>query len=95
MSAFRRLFDITMKVRSEAAWYGRVVRHPRTPWLARLLMGAALIYAFSPVDLIPDFIPVLGQVDDFIVVPLLFYVGWKMVPERIKEEARTGFPQAR
>jgi uncharacterized membrane protein YkvA (DUF1232 family) len=47
-----------------------VARHPRTPWYAKVLAGAVVAYALSPIDLIPDFIPVLGFLDDLIIVPL-------------------------
>ena len=50
-------------------------QHPRTPKIAKMLIGAAIAYAVSPIDLIPDFIPVVGHVDDLVVVPLLVYTA--------------------
>jgi uncharacterized membrane protein YkvA (DUF1232 family) len=46
-----------------------VARHPDTPWYAKLFVAAVVAYAFSPIDLIPDFIPVLGYLDDLVLVP--------------------------
>jgi uncharacterized membrane protein YkvA (DUF1232 family) len=45
-------------------------RHPHTPWYAKLFVAGVVAYAFSPIDLIPDFVPVLGYLDDLILVPL-------------------------
>ena len=57
-----------LAVEAHAAWLA--ARDPRVPWLARLLAVAVAAYALSPIDLIPDFIPVLGWIDDLIIVPL-------------------------
>ena len=46
------------------------IKDPRTPWYARVAAGLVVAYAFSPIDLIPDFIPVLGYLDDLIIIPL-------------------------
>src|SRR5262245_4597038 len=63
-------------------------RHPRTPWLARVLALAVAAYALSPIDLIPDFVPVLGYLDDLIIVPLgLALVVW-LVPVDVMESCR-------
>lgn len=55
-------------------------REPQVPGLARLLIVVALAYALSPVDLIPDFIPLLGYLDDLILVPILLWLAIRMVP---------------
>ena len=62
-------------------------RDPRTPWLARMLGVAIVAYALSPIDLIPDFIPVLGMLDDLILVPGLNIV-LRMIPPEVMEESR-------
>jgi len=74
--------------RREIAVYQRVRRHPRTPRMAKMLIGIAIAYALSPVDLIPDFIPVLGHLDDVIIVPLLIFAALKLVPKDVLEECR-------
>ena len=60
----------------------------RTPWYAKALAGVVVAYALSPVDLIPDFIPVLGYLDDLILVPAGIYLTLKLIPENILEEYR-------
>ncbi len=66
-----------------------VARDPRTPWYAKLLAAAVVGYAFSPIDLIPDFIPVLGYLDDLILVPAGIWLALRLVPAEIMEESRT------
>lgn len=63
-------------------------RDPRVPWAARLLAGAVVAYAFSPIDLIPDFIPVLGLLDDLILVPLGIALVLRMIPPPVMTECR-------
>jgi uncharacterized membrane protein YkvA (DUF1232 family) len=63
-------------------------RHPRTPWYARVLAAAVVAYLVSPLDLIPDFIPVLGYVDDLILVPLGIALVVKLIPEDVMRECR-------
>ena len=63
-----------------------------TSFLAKILAGTAVIYALSPIDLIPDFIPVIGYLDDLILLPLLVALTLKLIPdetfERCREQAR-------
>ena len=59
------------------------VRDPRTPWYARAVAGAVVAYAFSPFDLIPDFIPVIGLLDDVILVPLGIALALKLIPTAV------------
>ena len=63
-------------------------RDKRTPWIARILALAVAAYALSPIDLIPDFIPVLGYLDDLILVPAGLWLVIRMVPEVVMVEAR-------
>jgi uncharacterized membrane protein YkvA (DUF1232 family) len=63
-------------------------RHPLTPWLARLLAMAVAAYALSPIDLIPDFIPVLGYLDDLIIVPLGLMLVLRLVPTEVLAVSR-------
>jgi uncharacterized membrane protein YkvA (DUF1232 family) len=72
-------------------------RHPETPWYAKLFAGLVVGYAFSPIDLIPDFVPVLGYLDDLIVVPLGIALAIKLIPEQVmlscRERAEAEFLQ--
>ena len=63
-------------------------RHPRTPRVAKLFAGLVLLYALSPVDLIPDFIPVLGYMDDAILLPLGILLVARLVPAAVWTECR-------
>jgi uncharacterized membrane protein YkvA (DUF1232 family) len=63
-------------------------RDPRVPWYAKTLMVLILAYAFSPIDLIPDFIPVLGYLDDLIIIPLGISLALKLVPAQVMVDAR-------
>lgn len=63
-------------------------RDPRTPWLARLLALVVATYALSPIDLIPDFIPVLGYLDDLVIVPLGLMLVLRLVPAEVLVSSR-------
>jgi uncharacterized membrane protein YkvA (DUF1232 family) len=63
-------------------------RDPRTPRVAKLWALLVLIYALSPIDLIPDFVPVLGYLDDLILVPAGIALAIRLIPEQVMDEAR-------
>ena len=63
-------------------------RDPRVPWYAKVFAALVVGYAFSPIDLIPDFIPVLGYLDDLILVPAGVAIALRMIPPLVMEEAR-------
>jgi uncharacterized membrane protein YkvA (DUF1232 family) len=69
-------------------------RDPRVPWYAKVFIGVVLAYAFSPIDLIPDFIPVLGYLDDLIVIPLGRIYGLGEGVEGRKKESKRPLTQA-
>ena len=64
------------------------VRDPRVPWYAKVLAGGVVAYAFSPIDLIPDFVPVLGYLDDLILLPLGVLLVRKLIPVEVLAECR-------
>jgi uncharacterized membrane protein YkvA (DUF1232 family) len=63
-------------------------RDPRTPWYAKLIAALVTAYALSPIDLIPDFIPVLGYLDDLIIVPLGIWLAIRLIPRELVAELR-------
>jgi uncharacterized membrane protein YkvA (DUF1232 family) len=64
-------------------------RDPRTPWYAKGLVLLVVAYALSPIDLIPDFIPVLGYLDDLLIVPAGIALALTMIPKQVMDDART------
>ena len=64
-------------------------KDPRTPWYAKVFAGLIIGYALSPIDFIPDFIPVIGYLDDLIIVPAGIALLIRMIPKEIMEECRT------
>ena len=75
-----------LRIEAHAVWL--VARDPRTPWAPRLLCLAIAAYALSPIDLIPDFIPVLGLVDDALLVPAGLWLVGRLLPPGLMEEHR-------
>lgn len=63
-------------------------KHPLTPWYAKALGFLVVAYALSPIDLIPDFIPILGYLDDVILLPILIWLAVKMLPLSVLAECR-------
>jgi uncharacterized membrane protein YkvA (DUF1232 family) len=63
-------------------------QHPRTPWYAKIFVGLIVGYVFSPIDLIPDFIPGVGLLDEMVVVPIAVLIAAKMIPRQVMEECR-------
>ena len=61
-------------------------KHPRTPWFARVLAILVVAYAFSPIDLIPDPIPILGYLDDLILLPIGIWLTLRLIPEEVWTE---------
>jgi len=63
-------------------------RDPRTPWYAKILVAGIVAYVLSPIDLIPDFVPVLGYLDDLILVPIGIALAIKLIPHSVLVECR-------
>ncbi|MFH1238132.1 MAG: DUF1232 domain-containing protein [archaeon] len=79
---------IAKKIKTEIKVYKGVLNDKRTPKLEKILLGAGIAYSLSPIDIIPDFIPILGYVDDIILVPLLIFIGLKFIPRKIIKKYR-------
>jgi uncharacterized membrane protein YkvA (DUF1232 family) len=80
-------------LRRELAVYRAVAKHPRTPRVAMWCLGLAISYALLPFDLIPDFIPVVGHLDDVIVIPGLIAIALWFVPADVVRECRSACPK--
>ncbi|OBQ94586.1 MAG: DUF1232 domain-containing protein [Mesorhizobium sp.] len=81
-----RQWALRMKRDVVALWLA--ARDPRVPWYAKVVAGAVAAYALSPVDLIPDFIPIIGYLDDLVIVPLGILLAVKLVPAGLMREFR-------
>jgi uncharacterized membrane protein YkvA (DUF1232 family) len=75
-------------LKDEAITVYLAARDPRTPWYAKAVIICTVAYAFSPIDLIPDFIPILGYLDDVILVPAGIALAIRLIPAEVLEEAR-------
>ena len=84
----RRLRDLAHSLKQELQVYRLVLADRRTPRVARWLLGLAIAYLASPVDIIPDFVPVLGYLDDAVIVPGLVYLALRLIPPEVVAEAR-------
>lgn len=85
MNRLRKLFE---KFKSELQLYLNILADPKTPRLTKFLLGAAVAYTLSPIDFIPDFIPIIGHLDDVIIVPILIYFALKSIPAFLLREHR-------
>src|SRR5438128_268462 len=83
-----RLKEFSRVFKNEIKVYQLLLSHPDTPLVAKIFLGLAIGYLLMPFDLIPDFIPILGQVDDVIIVPGLVWLALKIVPSPLIEKCR-------
>ena len=86
MIARLRLWAAVIKADLQALW--RALGHPRTPWQAKVFAFAVVAYAISPIDLIPDFIPILGLLDDLILLPVGIWLAMRLIPKEIMAASR-------
>jgi uncharacterized membrane protein YkvA (DUF1232 family) len=80
--------ELAKSFNRELAVYQRVLADPRTPVSAKICLGLAIAYLCMPFDLIPDFIPVLGHLDDAVIVPALVYAALRLIPRDLVAEHR-------
>ena len=88
MRALDRLKIWAQRLKRDGLTLWFALRHPHTPWLAKALAAVVVAYALSPIDLIPDFIPVLGLLDDAILLPGLIWLALKLLPADVLAECR-------
>ena len=94
MAVPRQLRTWARALETETYALALAARDPRVPWYARAFMALVVAYAFSPLDLIPDFVPILGYLDDLVLVPLGIWLALKMVPAPIMTECRARAAEA-
>ena len=94
-SVLSRIRDWAQAIRRDVHALWLAARDPRTPWYAKAFALAVAAYALSPIDLIPDFIPVLGYLDDAILLPLGILLAVRMVPPAVMDEHRASAARAR
>jgi len=85
---FDTLRQWAQKLKTETFVLYLAARDPRTPWYAKLLAASVVAYAFSPIDVIPDFVPIIGYLDDLILVPLGIALAIKLVPDYVLADCR-------
>ena len=85
---FDKLKSIGRNLKRELKVYKLVLKDSRTPKLSKFLLGLAVGYTLLPFDIIPDFIPVIGYLDDVIIVPALVFIAVKMIPKGVVEDCR-------
>jgi uncharacterized membrane protein YkvA (DUF1232 family) len=88
VTLFQRLKQWARSVKRDVLALYLAARDPRVPWPAKLLAACVAAYARSPIDLIPDFVPVLGYLDDVILVPLGILLATRLVPPAVMRELR-------
>lgn len=77
------------RLRLDALALGLAVRHPRTPWYAKLLVAGLVAYVLTPVDFVPDVVPVLGLVDDIVFIPVALGIAMRLVPGAVFADCRS------
>ncbi|MBS1230702.1 MAG: hypothetical protein H6R17_3979 [Proteobacteria bacterium] len=88
MPLLEKLKQRALRLRAEVFALYLAARHPDTPWYAKLLVAAIVAYALSPIDLIPDFIPIVGYLDDLVLIPMGIAFAIKIIPPPVLAECR-------
>lgn len=81
------LKDKINKLKNYIAALFLALKNKKTPWYAKIMAGITVGYALSPIDLIPDFIPILGYLDDIIILPIFIFISIKLIPKDIMEQS--------
>ena len=85
-----KLKDRAKKLKTDIPAVFLALKEKGTPWYAKALAAIVIVYALSPVDLVPDFIPILGYLDDIIILPALIALTVKFIPNDVFEKCRKG-----
>lgn len=85
---WKSLGTVIARFKNELKFYRRLMAHPGCPRISRICLGAAIAYALSPIDIIPDIIPILGYLDELIILSILIYLAMRFIPKDLAEEIR-------
>ena len=88
MSTIERWKKRTLRLKTETYAIYLAYRDPRVPWYAKILIAFVVVHTLSPIDLIPDFIPILGYLDDLVIAPLGVALALKMIPQEVMVQCR-------
>ena len=88
MALMDRLKQPAQALKADTLALYLAARHPATPWYVKLLVAAIVAYALSPIDLIPDFIPVIGYLDDLVLLPLGIALAIHLIPAAVMADCR-------
>lgn len=83
--------SLLKRFKNELKFYQALLNDTRVPKVSKVLLGVAVAYVVTPFDIIPDFIPVLGQLDDLIIVPTLIFIAVRFIPRTVWQENRQKF----
>ena len=87
-NSFKGLRERATVIRRDTYALFLAYQDPRVPWHGKVFAAIVVAYAFSPLDLIPDFVPILGYLDDLVLVPLGIFLALKMIPSEVMAESR-------
>lgn len=82
------LRTVARRIKRDGVTLWFALRDPRTPWWVKALAALVVAYALSPIDLVPDFIPVLGYLDDVVLLPGLIWLAVRLMPVAVRDDCR-------
>jgi uncharacterized membrane protein YkvA (DUF1232 family) len=88
LNGLKKLRLLARRLKNEITTLYLAARDPRTPWYAKAIIAGVVAYALSPIDLVPDFIPILGYLDDLLLLPVGIYLALQLIPGEVLTDAR-------
>jgi uncharacterized membrane protein YkvA (DUF1232 family) len=88
-----KLSALAKQLKDEFALYRLVLKQPDTPIIAKVFLGLAVAYLLMPFDLIPDFLPIIGQLDELVMIPILLYIALLFIPKDLIQRCRDSLNQ--
>lgn len=89
LAMLKRMLEWARTLKQKSIILTLALKHPQTPWVAKVVGVVTVLYALSPIDLIPDFIPIFGHLDDLVIVPLGLWLAIKLIPCHVWSECET------